>query len=84
MLLVVQPAVEDVPALPAVKYLRASLQVELAVVRFIGRLRLEDDVAQFTEVRIIHLVFVVHVLPEQNVIFKRFTTIVAFLHCIFL
>ena len=38
VILVLQFAVEDVPALPAVKYLRSSLEVKFAVVRLVSGL----------------------------------------------
>ena len=82
--LVLQPTVEDIPALPAVEDLGSSLQVKFAVVRLVGGLRLEDDVAKFTEMWIINFVFVVEMFPEQNVILKRFTAVLALFHCILL
>ena len=84
MFLVLQSTVEDIPALPAVEDLGSSLQVKLAVVRFVGGLRLEDDVAKFTEMWIINFVFVVEMFPEQNVILEGFPAVLALFHCIFL
>ena len=44
MFLVLQPTVEDIPALSAVEDLPSSLQVQFAVMRLVGGLRLEDNV----------------------------------------
>ena len=84
MFLVLQPTVEDVPALSAVEDLGSSLQVKFAVVRLVGGLRLEDDVAKFTEMWVINFVFVVEMFPEQNVILEGFPAVLALFHCIFL
>ena len=84
VILVLQFAVEDVPALPAVEDLGSPLQVKFAVVRLVGGLRLEDDVAKFAEMWVINFVFVVEMFPEQNVIFKRFPALLTLFHGIFL
>ena len=84
MFLVLQSTGEDVPALPAVEDLGSSLQVEFAVMRLVGGLRLEDDVTKFAEMWIINFVFVVEMFAEQNVIFKRLPAVLALFHCIFL
>ena len=44
MFLVLQSTGEDIPALSAVEDLRSSLQVQFAVMRLVGGLRLEDNV----------------------------------------
>ena len=82
--LVLQPTVEDIPALPAVEDLGSSLQVKFAVVRLVGGLRLEDDVTKFAEMGIIHFVFVVEMFPKQNVILKRFPAVLALFHSVLL
>ena len=54
----------------------------LPVVRFVRGLILQNDVADLAEERIVQLVLVVHVLPEQLVTSKALTTVVtlSFLH----
>ena len=84
MLLVLQSAVEDVPALSAVEDLGSSLQVKFAVVRLVGGLRLEDDITKLAEMWVINFVFFVEMFPEQNIIFKRFSAFLALFHRIFL
>ena len=54
----------------------------LPVVRFVRGLILQNDVADLAEERIVQLVLVVHVLPEELVTSKALTTVVtlSFLH----
>ena len=76
--------IEDVSTLSAVEDLCSSLQMEFTVMRFVGRFTLQNNITQLAEVRIVHFVFIVQVLPEQVIIAETFITLIALFNFVFL
>ena len=74
--------VEDVPTFSAVEDLGPPLQMQLGVMTLVSRLTLEMDVAQFAVMRIIHLVLMVKMLPEEMITFETLATLSTLLHLV--